>query len=65
MFGIGMPELIIVLILLIPLIFLSKILNKAGFSGWFSLSSLIPLINLIFLWVFAYINWPNIDQKEV
>lgn len=68
MFGIGMPELIIIVfilaVVLVPLIFLARILNKAGFSGWFSLLSLVPLLNLIFLWVFAFIDWPNLDQKE-
>jgi len=68
MFGIGMPELIIIVfilaVVLVPLIFLARILNKAGFSGWFSLLSLVPLLNLIFLWVFAFIDWPNLDSKE-
>jgi hypothetical protein len=68
MFGIGIAEFIIIAIifaiLIIPLIFISRILSKAGFSGWFSLLSLVPLLNLIFLWIFAFIDWPNIDKKE-
>jgi hypothetical protein len=67
MYGIGAPEIIIIFVvlvfILIPLIFVSKILNKAGFSGWFSLLSIVPLVNLIFLWVFAFIDWPNIDRQ--
>ena len=67
MFGIGIPEIIIIFIILtiviFPVILVSRILNKAGFSGWLSLISLVPVINLIFLWVFAFIDWPNIDQR--
>lgn len=36
-----------------------RIVSKAGYSGAWSLVAIIPLINLIFLWVFAFANWPN------
>lgn len=35
-----------------------RILHKAGFSGWWMLLTLIPLVNLIMLWVFAFAEWP-------
>jgi hypothetical protein len=35
-----------------------KIIKKAGFSGWWVLVTVIPVFNLIFLWVFAFIDWP-------
>jgi uncharacterized membrane protein YhaH (DUF805 family) len=34
------------------------ILKKAGYSGWWSILSVIPILNLIFLWIFAFSNWP-------
>jgi uncharacterized membrane protein YhaH (DUF805 family) len=40
-----------------------KILQKAGFSGWLAVLALIPLANLIGLWLFAMLPWPN--QKAV
>ena len=39
-----------------------RIARKAGFPGAMSLLMLIPLVNLITLWVFAFIRWPN--QRE-
>lgn len=35
-----------------------KIFSRAGFSGWLSLLMLVPLINLIVLYVIAFSNWP-------
>lgn len=36
-----------------------RILHKAGFSGWWFLLLLIPVVNIIMVWVFAYAKWPN------
>jgi hypothetical protein len=66
MFGMGPAELMVVLIILaiiiLPVWFISKILSKAGFSGWLSILWLIPLLNIIALWVFAFVPWPNVDE---
>jgi hypothetical protein len=35
-----------------------KILNKAGFSRAWVLVAFVPLLNIIFLWVFAFARWP-------
>lgn len=43
-------------VILVPIV---KILNKSGFSGWWSIISLIPFVNIIGLWVFALSKWPN------
>jgi hypothetical protein len=34
-----------------------KIFSKAGFSGWLSLLMLVPLVNLIVLYVVAFSPW--------
>jgi hypothetical protein len=41
-----------------------KILNKAGYTGWWSVLSLIPLVNIIMLWVFAFADWPSLQGSE-
>lgn len=35
-----------------------KIYSKAGFSKWLSLLMIVPLINLIVLYVVAFSAWP-------
>ena len=36
----------------------AMILRKAGYSGWWILISLIPILNIIMFWVFAFARWP-------
>jgi hypothetical protein len=47
--------LLIVGIMMIPYV---KIIKKAGYSGWWTLTAFVPLLNLIMLWVFAFSTWP-------
>ena len=47
----------------IPLLIFAPISKKAGFSGWWALIMVIPLVNLIMIWVFALVRWPNEEAK--
>lgn len=35
-----------------------RVVAKAGFNGAWSLLLLIPFVNLIAIWVFAFMRWP-------
>jgi hypothetical protein len=35
-----------------------KIFTKAGFSGWLSLTQIIPIVNLLVLFYVAFAQWP-------
>jgi uncharacterized membrane protein YhaH (DUF805 family) len=35
-----------------------KILNKAGYSGWWCLLLFVPVVDIVFIWVFAFARWP-------
>lgn len=35
-----------------------RIVGKAGFPGAFALLAVIPLVNVVMLWVFAFVKWP-------
>jgi uncharacterized membrane protein YhaH (DUF805 family) len=52
----GLGALFFWLILLVPL---WRIISKAGYSGAWALLSLIPFVNIIALWIFAFARWPN------
>jgi hypothetical protein len=38
---------------------IGRILNRVGFSPFWSVLAMIPFINLIALWVLAFIDWPE------
>lgn len=40
-----------------------RIFKKAGYTGALSLLALIPLVNIILLWVFAFSKWPVEKQN--
>ena len=51
----------LVVLLLIAYAFVAvfgRIVNRAGYSRWWLLTLLVPLVNLIMLWVFAFASWP-------
>ncbi|MBS3964563.1 MAG: hypothetical protein KGZ80_08730 [Methylomonas sp.] len=37
-----------------------RIIEKAGFNGWWTLALLVPVVNIIMIWVFAFSRWPNL-----
>jgi uncharacterized membrane protein YhaH (DUF805 family) len=57
----------IVAVLILPLTVIPywKIFDKAGFSGWLSLTQLVPLVGLAVLYYVAFSEWkwkPRIEK---
>jgi len=42
----------------------ARIARKAGFSGWWSLLVLVPLVNVVVIWIFAFTSWPAAANRE-
>ena len=40
-----------------------RILNRAGYSRWWLLTLVVPLVNLVMLWVFAFGDWPAARRR--
>ncbi len=59
-FGLVMMLIFAVLIIL-PFGF---IFSKAGFPRWLSLLMVVPIVNLIMLYVFAFSDWPSMRKKN-
>jgi len=49
------------LLLAVPLLMIARVLRRAGFSRWWALLALVPVVNLVALWLFAYARWPSVD----
>ena len=61
-FGFG-SFLFLVVILALMVIPYWKIWQRTGHSGWWGLLMLIPLANLISLWVLAFKDWPALRGR--
>ena len=42
---------------------LVKILHRTGYSGWWSLLSLVPVVNIVALWMFSRADWPIMRSR--
>ena len=49
---------ILLVILAITILPFWKIFSKAGYSGAWSLLMLVPLVNVLAIWIFAFSDWP-------
>ncbi|NYT62795.1 hypothetical protein H0A66_10765 [Alcaligenaceae bacterium] len=60
--GFGLHWLVMLLVAALILPPFWKIFSKAGFSGWLSLLMLIPMLNLIVLYVIAFSDWSSLGH---
>ena len=42
-----------------------RIIQKAGYSGWWVLVGLVPVLNLVMFLVFAYSRWPVLRENDL
>ncbi|MGB0574840.1 MAG: hypothetical protein ACPGPC_01605 [Alphaproteobacteria bacterium] len=50
---------VLAIAVVIPVRAATVIMRKAGFSPWWGLLNAIPLVSLIIVWIYAFIDWPN------
>ena len=50
-----------VVAIMIPL---GQLLRRIGFSRWWILLSFVPIINIVGLWIIAYVKWPRDNQTS-
>ncbi len=50
---------VLLVFLIIPALVSIVTLRRAGWSGWWCIMWCVPLVNVIFLWIFAFAKWPN------
>ena len=62
-----MEYVLIFLFMLFTLWLGSKIMEKAGYSKYCVLFLLLPIVNIIMIWFFAFDKWPNLrsDVKQI
>ena len=55
---------IIVFLLIFPNLMFIPAIRKSGFSPWWVLPSIIPVVGLVLLWVWAYSRWPAEESRR-
>ncbi|MFI2105637.1 hypothetical protein ACH436_20250 [Isoptericola sp. NPDC019693] len=41
-----------------------RIIQKAGYSGWWVLVGLVPVLNVVMFLVFAFSRWPVLRERD-
>ena len=57
-------ELLLILIIVLNAIPTARILGRVGLSKWWTIAFLVPFLNILALWTFAYARWPVIDRAS-
>ncbi|MBO0898820.1 hypothetical protein J1G44_06720 [Cellulomonas sp. zg-ZUI199] len=60
--GVGLAVLIAVYVVM--LVAYVRIIQKAGYSGWWVLVGLVPVLNVVMFLVFAFSRWPVLRENE-
>ena len=62
-YGVG-HWLIFAVMVAVALYPIGRILSRLGFSPFWSVLALVPLVNLIGLWLLAFVDWPEGAERR-
>ncbi|ACQ82173.1 hypothetical protein Bcav_3932 [Beutenbergia cavernae DSM 12333] len=63
LFG-GVALVVYIAFAIVMLIAYIRIIQKAGYSGWWVLIALVPIVNLVMFLVFAFSRWPVLRELD-
>jgi hypothetical protein len=43
---------------------IAKILGRLGFSKWLTIVYFIPFVNIVGIWILAYVRWPAVNREQ-
>ncbi len=55
-----MYYMLLIIILVVSYLPSIAVLKRTGLSGWLYILFLIPIVNLVWLWIFAFGPWPKV-----
>jgi hypothetical protein len=62
--GVSVVLFVYLAIVIVSIVAAVKVVTKAGYSGWWVLITLVPLVNFVMLLVFAFSEWPVIREVK-
>jgi hypothetical protein len=63
--GLGVLLFVYLAILALGILAAVKVVTKAGYSGWWVLITVIPLVGTVFVFVFAFSTWPVTREVQM
>lgn len=57
------------LLILLPFVVMflwmcARVFQKAGRSAWWTVLLLVPILNIVVLWVFSFAKWPAVEEAQ-
>ena len=43
---------------------IAKILGRLGFSKWWTIAYFIPFVNIVGIWILAYVRWLAVNREQ-
>jgi uncharacterized membrane protein YraQ (UPF0718 family) len=40
-----------------------QIFRRTGHSGWWAFLILVPIVNIVVIWIIAFARWPAVDRS--
>jgi hypothetical protein len=57
-----MPIVMPLLFIILVAVPVANVVHRAGRSRWWTILAFVPMLNLLGLWLFAFVRWPNVDK---
>jgi uncharacterized membrane protein YhaH (DUF805 family) len=59
------PNILTFLVIVLLLVPIQQIVRRAGYSFWWCVLIIVPVVNVIALWVFAFRRWPALEKSKI
>ena len=50
---------ILLVVFMLPYFVFGPVAARAGFSRWWAVLMFVPVVNIVLVWVMAFIDWPT------
>ena len=61
--SISTSTIVLIIVVVLPVWFFALIARKAGYTPWWALLGLVPVLNVVALYLFAYKEWPALSSQ--
>ncbi len=63
--GLGVFLFVYLAILVLSILAAVKVVTKAGYSGWWVLITFVPVVGMVFVFIFAFSTWPVTSEVRM